>query len=144
MTDHCVPTLGIGLTGGPTRHATLGIGLGPSADVGAGKRRWILPNGQITDDPQVAYLALERHLRARAAELDRTAAQSLPARQKRKRSRSIHPPKGPSLLAEKPLTEIIDKLPESERARLDLNLIALAKRLARERDDEEAILLLLN
>ena len=143
MADHCVPTLGIGLTGGPTRHATLGIGLGPSAE-GAGKRRWILPNGQITDDPQVAYLALERHLRARAAELDREHSSSARRHTKRKRSRSIHPPKGPSLLAEKPLTQIIDRLPEPERARLDLELIALAQRLARERDDEEAILLLLN
>lgn len=143
MIEHVVPTRGIGLTGAPPLVPSFGFGLSP-VEAGAGKRRWVLPDGRIVDDPTVAYAELEKYLRARAAELDAESPPSPRKVLKRKRSRSIHPKPAPRLLAQMPVPQIIERLPEAERARIDLELVALAHRLARERDDEEAITLLLN
>ena len=43
-----------------------------------------------------------------------------------------------------PLTEIIKRLPEAERAQIDLELVELAERFARQRADEEALILLIS
>ena len=118
-------------------------------EVRAGKpgryKRYILPDGQIITDPTEAYAELERQLRVRAAELDAERAKlpATPRLRKRKRSRSIHPKPAPRLLATRPLPEIIERLPEAERASIDLELVALAREFAKRRDDEEALILLL-
>ncbi len=116
------------------------------AEVKAGRhKRYVLPDGQIFTDELEALAEFDRQLRVRAAELDalRAVPQSLPSRQKRKRSRSIHPRKGPVQLTGLPLPEIIKRLPEAERAQIDLELVELAERFARQRADEEALLLLI-
>ena len=119
------------------------------AEIRAGKpgryKRYILPDGQIITDPAEAYAEFERQIRVRAAELDaeRTALPAPPRLRKRKRSRSIHPKQVPKLLATRPLPQIIKRLPEAERAGIDLELVALVHEVARRRDDDEALILIL-
>lgn len=105
------------------------------------KHRYILPDGQVITDPVEAYAELERQLRARAAELD--AEKSSPQRRKRKRSRSIHPKKEPVPLLTRSLPQIIERLPEVERAKIDMGIVEAAQRLAEQAEEEEQILALL-
>jgi hypothetical protein len=104
------------------------------------RKRYVLPDGQIKVSLQEAYSELERQIRARAVELDRERASSVA---KRKRSRSIHPRKGPVLLADLPVPEIIKRLPETERAKIDMSIVDAAQRLARQAEEEEQIVALL-
>lgn len=106
------------------------------------KRRFVLPDGKVITDPTEAYAEFERQLRARAAELE--SEFPAPKRpKKRKRSRSIHPKRPPIPLQTRSLPQIIERLPEAERAGIDLELVALVSEVAKRRDDEEALILLL-
>lgn len=114
-----------------------------------GYKRYKLPDGRVTLDPQEAMLALEGYVGSLlATEIARITPPTSRAKLKKpsvknalQKRKQIE--RAALLIGEIPLPEVIERLPEPVKAKIDPDLVALAVELIARREEDDLIVLLL-